>query len=114
MNTHKKGKKGEDQIISELERYGLDVSKTVRSGSAFGDGDIILKLGDLPHLVIDSKNEAKINKTLLNKLRKVENQAGRDFNFGCIVDFDESGDTYMHIKLSSIANIISYLIDNNS
>lgn len=110
MNTSRKGKIGEDRIVSILKDHQIDCHKTVRSGSTYGDGDIVINFDEstkLNDIIIDSKNEAKVSKTLMTKLKKIEEQASKYFDYGCIVDFDEEGRPYVHMRLDSFAEILS-------
>ena len=110
MTTVKKGEIGENIVINILEKLGVAYRKTDRSGATFGDGDLIMYNGvpsdDAVSISIDVKNESKVNKTLLKKLHKIEKQAGKLFNCGAIVDFDENMQAYMHIKLESLIEFI--------
>jgi hypothetical protein len=107
MNTRAKGDAGENKIITIFRDHNKVIEKKASSGSIFRDGDLEVELHDKPfNLIIDSKNEEKVSKTLLNKLAKINEQAHKNFDVGAIVDFDEDGSPIIHMKLKDFIEII--------
>jgi len=108
MTTTKKGKIGENIVLSMFKDYGLTIKKTAMSGSLFGDGDLIFDDTEGNLVYIDVKNYSTLmSKKLNTTLKKIEMQAKDTFDSGAVVDFDEAGTPYIHMKLELLLQLLS-------